>query len=417
MPTNVPVGSPLAKKLYSVAAFAETQRRPSMRKNLTGPAPKQGDAEAKLKGQTSPDYPIVQIKDLSVGAGDNASVDLFNIVTGLPVMGDEKIAGRLMDLSFSSMDIKIDQYRAGVDTGGRMAQKRTVHDLRSIGKSNLAGYAARLEDQLAQIHLAGARGFEGGIDWAVPLEAHAKFGEICVNSVLPPTYNRYMLPGDATDVEDLATTDFLTLETIDRIRSVLDEDVFPLQPIKLMNSKGEMDPAADDAPLYMLQMTSRQWYHFNQETTDGDWRTFVANAHERTKGWNHPLFMGECGMWNGILIKKLNRAIRFPTGSIVRTTAADGTISNKTAAVDTDRAVLLGAQALAEAYGNHGSSGYHADWNEELVDHKSRLELVMSFMGGKRKVQFKRQDTGVLTDHGVMIIDSYSPDPRAGTGS
>lgn len=412
MPTEIPVGSPLARKLYSVAAFAETQRRPSMRKNLTGPAPAQGAAEAKLKGQSSPDYPIVQIRDLSVGAGDNASVDLFNIVTGHPTMGDAKLAGRLMDLSFSSMDIRIDQYRAGVDTGGRMTQKRTVHNLRSIVKANLAGYSARLEDQLAQVHMAGARGYEAGIDWAVPLESHTEFGDIVVNEVRPPSRNRRILPGSATAADNLGTTDFITLETIDMVRSVLDEDVFPLQPIRLMNSKGEMDPAADDAPLYLLQMTSRQWYHFNQQTTGNDWRTFVSNAHARSQGWNHPLFLGEGGMWNGILIKKVNRAIRFPIGSTVREYDASGGIVNKTAAVDTDRAILLGAQALGEAYGNYGKSGYHANWHEEEADHKSRMEVSMSFMGGKAKVRFKRQDTGEMTDHGVMAIDSYAPDPR-----
>lgn len=413
MPTNVPVGHPTARKLYSVAAFAETQRRPSMRKNLTGPAPKQGDAEKKLKGQTSPDYPIVQIRDLSVGAGDNASVDLFNILTGKPVMGDQKLAGRMMSLSSSSMDIRIDQYRAGVDTGGRMSQKRTLHNLRSIGKSNLAGYGARLEDQLCQVHLAGTRGYEDGIDWGVPLETDQDFDDICVNEVVPPSNNRYVVPGSATDIEDLGTTDFITLETIDMIRSILDEDVFPLQPIRLVNGKGDMDPAADDAPLYMLQMTSRQWYHFNQQTSDGDWRTFVANAHERTKGWNHPLFLGECGMWNGILIKKLNRAIRIPQGKTVKAYDGNGSIVTKTAAVDTDRAVLMGAQALAEAYGNHGKSGYHANWHEEETDHGSRMEISMAFMGGKKKIRFKRQDTGEMTDHGVMVIDSYSPDPKA----
>lgn len=411
--TNVAVGSPLAKKLYSVAAFAETQRRPSMRKNLTGPAPKQGDAEKKLKGQTSPDYPIVQIRDLSVEAGDSATIDLFNIITGKPVMGDKKLAGRMMGLSFSSMDVKIDQYRAGVDTGGRMSQKRTVHNLRSVGKANLAGFAARLEDQLVQVHLAGARGYDDGIDWAVPLESDADFNEICVNEVTPPSNDRYVLPGSATAVDNLATTDFLTLETIDMLRSIVDEDVFPLQPIRLANSKGELDPAADDAPLFMLSLTSRQWYHLNQQTTEGDWRTFLANAHERSKGWNHPLFMGQCGMWNGILIKKQNRAIRFKAGDLVRHTEADGSITNKTAAVATDRALLLGAQALGEAYGNHGKSGYYANWHEEEVDHGNSMEISMAFMGGKSKVRFKRQDTGQMTDHGVIAIDSYAPDPKA----
>lgn len=58
MPTEIPVGSALARKLYSVATFAATQRKPSFRRNMTGPAPKQTDAERKLKGQTSPTTPL-----------------------------------------------------------------------------------------------------------------------------------------------------------------------------------------------------------------------------------------------------------------------------------------------------------------------------------------------------------------------
>jgi len=120
MPTIVPVGSALAAKRFSVALFADTQRRPSFRKNLTGPAPKQAAAEAKLKGQSSSDYPFVRVTDLSKSSGDSVSVDTFDIVQGEPTMGDEKIAGKMMSLSFDSMDIKVDQYRGGVDSGGRI---------------------------------------------------------------------------------------------------------------------------------------------------------------------------------------------------------------------------------------------------------------------------------------------------------
>ncbi|MCG5533110.1 N4-gp56 family major capsid protein [Halorhodospira sp. 9621] len=411
--TNIPVGSPLAKKLYSVAAFAETQRRPSFRRRLTGPAPKQAGAESKLKGQTSPDYPIVQIRDLSTSAGDQVSVDLFNIITGRPTMGDRKLAGRMMDLTFSSMDLRIDQYRAGVDTGGRMTQKRTVHQLRGIAKANLAGYGARLEDQLAHVHLAGARGDDDGIDWAVPKESHEEFADIVVNDVAPPSYGRYFCAGSADNVSQIGSTNIITLETIDMLRATLDDDVFPLQPIRLQDASGNMDPQADDNPLYLLTISSRQWYQFLQSTSGNDWRTFIANAHARSQGWNHPLFLGETGMWNGILVKKHNRAVRFYQGTPVKSHNSSGTVVQNEAAAPVDRALLLGAQALAEAYGNHGTSGYHANWHEEKVDHDNGMEVSMAFMGGKAKVRFKRQDTGLMTDHGVIAVDSYAPDPNA----
>jgi len=95
---------------------------PSLRRNLVGPAPKQSSAEKKLRGQSSPDHPIVRVKDLQQSMGDTVSVDMFNVVNGKPTMGDRKLAGRMMPLKTSSMDVRIDQYRGGVDQGGRICE-------------------------------------------------------------------------------------------------------------------------------------------------------------------------------------------------------------------------------------------------------------------------------------------------------
>lgn len=407
MPTNIPIGSPLARKLYSVAAFSQVQNAPGFRRNLTGPAPKQPDAEAKLKGQTSPGMPFVRVTDLGKGGGEAVSVDLFDIIRGKPVMGDRKLSGKMMSLSFASMDIRIDQYRAGVDPGGRMTQHRTVHNLRSIAKANLAGYASRLENQLCLVHVAGERGADDGEDWAVPLESDPDFADIVVNPVLPPTANRRFFAGDATGVGDLGTTDYLSLEDIDRVRAMIDDMVFPPQPVKI-----EGDHAADENPLYVWYVTGRQWHYIQTATTDRDWRTFLANAHERSRGFNHPLFLGTPGMWNGMLIKKMPRGIRFPAGFGVKEYDSSGVIQTNAAAVDTDRAIILGAQALGEVYGKHGKTGHHAFWHEELTDHENNLEVSIAFMGGKSKIRFKDAN-GVWTDHGVMTLDSYAPAPNA----
>lgn len=403
--TSIPIGHPMARKVFGAAVFADTLQKPSFRRNLVGDAPKQGDAEKKLKGQTSPDLPIVRVTDLSKGAGDQISVDTFNIVQGKPTMGDRKISGRMMKLTGSSMDVRIDQYRGGVDQGGRMSQQRTLHNLRSIARANLSGWASRLEDQLVLVHLAGARGTDDGADWIVPLDSDPDFADIVVNEVQAPTKGRRFFANDATSAANLDTTDYLKLADIDRIRAILDEMTFPMQPVRLAG-----DPAADENPLFCLYVTSRQWHYLQTQTGDQSWRTFLSNAHNRGSLFKHPLFLGECGMWNGILIKKMNRVVRFAAGASVKETDANGVVQTVTAAVDTDRALLLGAQALAEVYGKHGQSGYHANWHEETTDHGNTVETSVAFMGGKSKLRFKDAD-GNLEDHGVMTIDSYAPKP------
>src|SRR6266511_2330062 len=137
--TSIPLGSALAKKVYSVGLFSKVQHTPGFMNLLSGEMPKDGSFAAKSKGQTSPDYPIVKAGDLSKGAGAAVSVDLFNILSGKPVMGDNKMAGKLMKLTYSSMDVTINQTRAGADGGGRMQQQRTEHDLRKIAMAGLQG--------------------------------------------------------------------------------------------------------------------------------------------------------------------------------------------------------------------------------------------------------------------------------------
>ena len=416
MATQVPIGSPLARKAYSVGLFSRVQHSPGFMNLLSGEMPKQGSFASKAKGQTSPDYPIVKAGDLTKGAGDTVSIDLFNILQGKPTMGDKRIAGRMMNLSYSSMDVRIDQTRGGADSGGRMTQKRTVHNLRSIASNGLQAWMQRLEDQTTLVHLAGARGSQDTTDWVVPSAIDPEFSEILVNPIKAPTKNRYFAANDATDVSDMGTNDALTFQDIERINAQMRESVVPLQSIRI---KG--DERAWNDPLWAMFVTERQWLYLKSRTSQTQWRQAVQNALERkTAGVKHPLFDNyETLMWDGMLIKRMNRyAIRFNTGDTVVTDSggADGktyTETNKTVAVPTDRAIIVGAQALAKAYGK-SNSDYFYDWSEEEVDHGNSVEIVGAAMGGTAKIRFKID--GVDTDHGVAVVDSYAPDPASAAG-
>ncbi|HHL45298.1 MAG TPA: DUF4043 family protein [Gammaproteobacteria bacterium] len=318
----------------------------------------------------------------------------------------QKLAGKMMNLTSDSMDVYINLCRGGIDTGGRMTQQRTLHNLRSLSKAKLVGWNARLEDQLCLVHAAGARGFDAGSDWVVPLESDPDFADIVVNTVLPPTVNRRFFAGTATSAANIATTDELRLEDVDVLRATLDDMAYPMTPIKLMG-----DVSAEEDPLFCLYVTSRQWHWIQTNTTQTVWRTFLQNAHDRSTMFKHPVFLGQRGMWNGILIKKLWRPIRFPTGSdVVENDAGDLTTTTVQTAVDVDRALLFGAEAVGIVYGRHQDSDFYYNWHEEKSDHGNTLEVSTASMSGKSKIRFKGTD-GTITDHGVMTIDSYAKAP------
>lgn len=416
MSTNIPVGSALARKVYSVGLFTRVQHSPGFMNLISGEMPKEGSFAAKTKGQTSPDYPIVKAGDLAKGAGDTVSIDLFNILQGKPVMGDKRIEGRMMQLTYSSMDVRIDQVRGGADSGGRMTQKRTVHNLRNISMAGLQAWMQRLEDQTALVHLAGARGSQQTSDWVVPLQPDADFGEIMVNAVKAPTKNRYFAANDATTPADIGTNDALTLQDIDRIVAQLRESPVVMQSVKI---KGD-DRAWND-PLWVMFVTERQWLYLQSRTSQTTWRQAVQYAFERKSGGlKHPLFDAyETIMWNGVLIKRMNRyAIRFATGDsvVTDTGGADGLTYTESTVQTTqpvDRAIIVGAQAMAKAYGK-SASDYFYDWSEKEVDHGNSIETVAASMTGSAKIRFKID--GADTDFGVAVVDSYAPDPASAAG-
>ena len=425
--TVISRGDALAVKYFGAALFAEAMRKSTFRRKLIGPAPKQSKAVAKMRkrsSQTSYDMPIVSITDLNEGMGDSVSIDLFGALVGIPIMGDKKAAGRGIPLKKSSMDLTIDQMRQVTDPGGKMTQHRTIYDLRMICKANLTEWFGRLLDQLCVVHMAGARGDDDGEDWCIPLESHPEFDEIVVNPLLPPSPNRRFFAGNATTLANgatgaIAATDILTLEDISKVRNAIDNMVLPPSPIKLGM------PDEDEDPLYLMFVTPNQWFYIENSVKKygNDWRSWQVDALRRGTATNHPLFKGGTNMalWNNILIRKYPRRIRFSAGSTVRQYNAAGTaISDVTvpAGVTVERAIILGSQALAEAWGNARPGGDNAPmrWVEEWTDGRNALEIFGSLIGGFSKIKFYGTDS-VPTDFGVMTLDSHAPDPATTAGA
>jgi N4-gp56 family major capsid protein len=416
--TTIPYGSPQAVKIQSAGLFASSMQRLTTLNRLTGKLPQQSDAEANLRFQSTNDMPIVRCQDLSKTAGDEITFDLINLVGGKPIMGDRYAEGRGDRMDFSQDSLRINQCRKPISAGSVMSQQRTPHQLRTLARAQAMNYMQRLEDQLSLVHLAGARGFDNNIEWAVPLASDADFTEICVNPVKAPTRNRHFM-STGSGIETIkasgneitiATTDVMNADLVDALRTKLDSMVLAPPGVKF-----EGDQMSQDSPVRVLLVSSEQYNSFLNST---NFRTFQANAMARaSQAKNNPLFMGEAGLWNGILIVKMPKPIRFFAGDSLRwcastTSATETTTDLVPAGFSTthavDRAILLGGQALAEAYGNNKKTNNPYFWSEKELDHDNMVEILIGMICGKSKIRFEI-DHGTekqITDFGVIAIDT-----------
>ncbi|HBZ9867356.1 TPA: N4-gp56 family major capsid protein [Salmonella enterica subsp. houtenae] len=392
-----------ANKLYQVALFTAANRNRSMVNILTEQqdAPKAVSPDKKSTKQTSAGAPVVRITDLQKQSGDEVSFSIMHKLSRLPTMGDQRIEGRGEDLSRSDFSLRIDQGRHLVDAGGRMSQQRTKFNLVSSAKTLLGTYFNDLQDQCAVVHLAGARGDFVADDIILPTDGHPEFNSIMVNEVMPPTSNRHFFGGDATSLEAVDSSDVFTLGLVDNMALYIDEMAHPLQPVRL---KG--DELYGEDPYYVLYVTPRQWNDWYTSTSGKDWNQMMVRAVNRSKGFNHPLFKGECAMWRNVLVRKYaGMPVRFYTGSKVSVSNNDLKATTKQVEVKTniDRAMLLGAQALANAYGQ--KNGGHFNMVPKKTDMDNRTEIAVDWINGLKKIRFEDK-TGRIQDHGVIAVDT-----------
>ncbi len=392
-----------ANKLYQAALFTAANRNRSMVNILTEQqeAPKAVSPDRKSTKQTSAGAPVVRITDLRKERGDEVSISIMHKLSQLPTMGDQRIEGRGEDLSRADFSLRIDQGRHLVDAGGRMSQQRTKFNLVSSARTLLGTYFNDLQDQCAVIHLAGARGDFMADDVIVPLASHRDFKEIMINDVMPPTHNRHFFGGDATSLEAVDSSDVFSLSLVDNMALFIDEMAHPLQPVRL---KG--DELYGEDPYYVLYATPRQWNDWYTSTSGKDWNQMMVRAVNRSKGFNHPLFKGECAMWRNILVRKYaGMPIRFYTGSRVWISNNNLAATTQQIEVKTniDRAMLLGAQALANAYGQ--KDGGHFNLVQKKTDMDNRTEIAINWINGLKKIRFEDK-TGRMQDHGVIAVDT-----------
>lgn len=420
--THMRYGDPKAMVEQAVGLFATHTQRNTTLARLTGKMPKgTAGAEATLRKQTSSHMPIVRCQDLSKGRGDEVTFHLLNPTGGYPIMGSAYAEGRGVGMKLSEDKLRVNQARFPIDLGDTMTTIRSPADFRQLGRPVAQAKMDAYVDQSLLVHMGGARGFHDNIEWAIPTETHSKFAEIMVNPVKAPTKNRHFIADGGNGIKqftvnagevDLASTDLLKMDTVDGIRNFMDQIALPPPPVIF-----EGDAAANDSPLRVLLVSPAQ---YNLFAADNSFRQLQASAMARSQqAKGHPLFLGEVGLWNGILIVKMPKPIRFYAGDTIRYCGAYDSENESTCTVPAafgtthavDRAILLGGQAVAEAMAASEKSKIPFFWSEKELDHGDKVELLLGAIRGVSKIRFA-VDTGngtQFTDYGATVIDTAVP--------
>lgn len=337
------------------------------------------------EGENS-EMPIQRLTELESEAGDQITFDLSMQLTEQPVEGDNILEGTEEDLTFYTDSLYIDQQRKGVNAGGKMTRKRTLHKLRNVARKRQAEYWARLFDEVIFIYLSGARGVNTGFVFPTTWTGRAN------NSLSAPDSQHLLMPklanGTIATKATITSAETMSLALIDRfvaMAGTMGGDGSGVPAIQPMNQQGELR--------FVCVMHDWQEYALRNGTSTGQWLD-IQKAAATALGKESPIFKGGLGMHNNVVLQKHKNVIRFSDYG----TGSPGTLPAA-------RALFLGVQAAVIAFGSPGA-GLRFDWHEEMIDRGNQLVVDTSCVWGVKKTTFNG------LDYGVVACDTYAANPN-----
>lgn len=368
--TIVGAGDPKAVKKYSAFLAVDTSRKSYFNKKFMGVGE---DAQT----------PLQTLPHLENDAGDQVSYDLVMQLKMKPIQGDATLRGKEEDLKFYTDNLLIDQLRGGVNTGGKMTRKRTIHDLRKVARVRQSDWWARLFDETLFMYLSGARGVNP--DYI----EDTNFTGYAGNAMAAPDAQHLLYGNDATAKNNLDATDKMDLKLIERAVARAEvmgggtSGVPAIQPVMI-----------DGEEHFVLVM--HPWCEFDLRTNTGTggWLD-IQKALATAEGRASPISKGGLGMHANVILHKHKGVIRF---------GDYGAGANVSAC----RNLFMGRQAGVVAFGSPGT-GLRFDWNEELEDRGNQVVITTGSIFGVKKSRFTIDGTGF--DFGVMALDTACADP------
>jgi len=366
MQTVIGMNSPQAVKRWSAALVNDTAKSSYFTSRFAG------------RGQEA-DTPIQVLTDLESDEGDTIKFDLLAQLEQEPIFGDAVQEGTEEALRYFQDEVSIDQVRCGVNAGGRMTRKRTLHDIRSQARKKMSEWWARWKDEILFMYGSGARGVNKYLQKSLAFNGFAN------NPLQAPDADHRLYGGDATAFDEIEVGDKMNLTLIDRAVTRADTmggeeaGVPEMHPVKI-----------DGEDHYVLVMHTYQEHDLRTNSTQLQWAD-LQKALMTAEGRKSPLCRGGLGLYRGVVLHSHKSVVRFSNA---------GTGGDQPAA----RALFLGRQAMVCAYGSPGG-GLRYDWHEETRDNGNQVIISSSTIEGCKKTRFNGRDFG------VQALDTYAADP------
>lgn len=375
--TIIGVNDPKAVKKFSAFLAVDTPKVGYWTRKFMG------------KGETSK-MPVQTLTELENDAGDKISFDISMQMQMQPIEGDDILENKEEDLNFYTDSVLIDQMRGGLNSGGRMTRKRTIHKLRKVARHRESEWWARVFDELFFMYASGARGVNAGFVFPTTYTGFAG------NAFSAPDTDHLLFAGKKAKAT-LTTSDKMDLTGIDRLVAVAETmggdagsgtagtdgntQTPRIMPVKI---NGEDH--------YVMLMHSWSAFDVRTSTTTGQWLD-IQKAAAAAEGRKNPIFTGAMGQYNDVVLHKHRDVIRFTDYGSGSDVAAS-------------RALFMGVQALVCAFGSPGT-GLRFGWYEEYQDRGNQLVIDTNSIFGVTKVTYNGKDQGVIA------YDNAAADPNA----
>ena len=308
---------------------------------------------------------ITKLTDLEKNAGDKITHGLRMKLRGAGVEGDATLEGNEESLTYYDDALLIDQLRHAVRSKGKASEQRVPYNMRSTAREALAAWWGERFDELLFVYLSGARGVDSTL--TLPLG----FTSFAGNSLNAPD-SAHLQFANGLAKATITTSDIFTLSEIERLVEKA-ETVDPMiQPIMVGGEKK-----------YIMLLHPYQVTDLRTNTSTGQWQDIQKAAAGKT-GENSAIFTGALGEYRGVVLHSHRNVVQF---------SDYGAGTNLPAA----RALFLGAQAAAIAFGNGGGETVaRYSWKEELFDYGNQLGVAAGSIFGIKKSVFNSKDFGVI---------------------